>query len=321
MAKYIGCDLGGTNLRAALVDTETGEVSQMISVPTLAREGHHAVISRMANLFKQVISASGLSKNLIGGIGIGVPGVLDVERGIVLFLPNLPGTWPNVPLAPMLEEMTGLPVHILNDARAITFGEWRFGAGLGVDRMACFTLGTGIGGGLVINRKLHLGFGGTGGELGHQTIDFNGPKCGCGNRGCLEVYASGPAIAAMGMKAVVQGLTTTIGELVDYDLNKITSKIIAQAARDGDEIARDIYDQAGFYLGVAISNVMVSVSPQKVVLAGGVARAGDLLIEPIKRTIQEKVYVVPRDQTEICLAELGGQAGVIGVACWAEQRY
>lgn len=320
MAKYIGCDLGGTNLRAALVDTQTGEVNHMISVPTLAREGHDAVMARMAELFMRVIIESGMPKESIGGIGVGVPGVLDLEQGVVLFLPNLPGTWPGVPLVDTLQNLTGLPVYLLNDARAITYGEWRFGAGHMTERMACFTLGTGVGGGLVINRQLHLGFGGTGGELGHQTIDFNGPMCGCGNRGCLEVYASGPAIAAMGMKAVAQGLTTSLGELVDYDLNRITPAVIAQAALKGDPIAQDIYDQAGFYLGVAISNMMVSVSPQRVVLAGGVARAGELLLRPIRDTVSEKVHVVPTDQTRILTAELEGQAGVIGVACWAEEQ-
>jgi glucokinase len=139
--------------------------------------------------------------------------------------------------------------------------------------MACFAIGTGVGGGLVINNQLHLGIGGTGGELGHQTIEADGPVCGCGNRGCLEVFASGPAIAAAGAKAVMQGLTTNIGELVDYDLNRITPEVIAEAARQGDRVAQEIYTQAGTYLGIATANVLVSVGPRKVVIAGGVAAA------------------------------------------------
>jgi putative hydrolase of the HAD superfamily len=146
-----------------------------------------------------------------------------------------------------------LPVRLLNDARAITLGEWKFGAGRGVDTLACFAIGTGIGSGLVINGTLHLGIGGTAGELGHQTIDFNGPLCGCGNHGCLEAYASGPAIAAMGIKAVIQGQTTTIGALVDHDLNRITSQVVSQAASQGDRVAIDIYAQAGEYIGIAAS--------------------------------------------------------------------
>lgn len=319
MKRYIGCDLGGTNLRAAIIDVETGSVLHQSSVPTLAREGHDSVMRRMADLFLQVIQSAGLKKEDIGGIGIGAPGVLDLERGETLFLPNLPGTWPHVPLAATILHLTGLPTVLLNDVRSITFGEWCFGAGRGVDTVAVFAIGTGIGGGLVVNGQLHLGIGGTGGELGHMVINYNGPRCGCGNFGCLETYASGPAIAAMGMKAVAQGLTTKIGELCEYDLNRITPELIAKAAASGDEIACDIYEKAGFYLGVAASSICAAVGPRRIILAGGVAHAGKLLFEPMERTMRARVHVMPVEQVEIVPALLGGNAGVIGAACWAEQ--
>lgn len=317
MKKYVGCDLGGTNLRAAIVDVESGNVLYSMSVPTLAREGHDAVMKRMADLFLQVIKSAGMQKTDIGGIGIGVPGVLDLEKGETLFLPNLAGTWPHVALKAVIEELTGLPTALLNDVRSITNGEWCFGAGRGVDTVAVFAIGTGIGGGLVLNGQLHLGIGGTGGELGHTTIDFNGPRCGCGNHGCLEAYASGPAIAAMGLKAVTQGLTTKIADLCRNDLNLITPKLIWQAALDGDEIARDIYERAGFYLGIAAANVCVAVGPRRIIIAGGVAQAGDLLLAPIRRTLREHVTVMPVDQVEVVQSQLGDNAGMIGVACWA----
>ena len=317
MKKFIGCDLGGTNLRAAIVDVETGEVLHQMSVPTLAREGHDSVMPRMADLFLQVIQSAGMQKNEIGGIGIGVPGVLDLEKGETLFLPNLAGTWPHVPLRDTITYLTGLPSALLNDVRSITNGEWRFGAGRGVDTVAVFAIGTGIGGGLVVNGQLHLGIGGTGGELGHTMIDFNGPRCGCGNNGCLEAYASGPAIAAMGMKAVAQGLTTSIAELCDYDLNRITPELIAKAAEGGDEIARDIYAKAGFYIGIAAANICAAVGPRRIIIAGGVAQAGELLLDPIRRTVQERVYVMPVEEVEVVPSQLGDNAGVIGVACWA----
>jgi glucokinase len=320
MKKYIGGDLGGTNFRAGIVDQETGQISHQATMPTLAREGHAAVMSRMAGLINRIIQESNIPLEEIGGIGIGVPGVLDLDQGMVLFLPNLSGNWPNVPLAETITQHTGLPVTLLNDVRAITYGEWRFGAGQAVDTMACFAIGTGVGGGLVINGNLHLGIGGTAGELGHQTVEPNGGMCGCGNRGCLEVYSSGPAIAAMGMKAVSQGLTTKIAELIENDLNRITPKVIYQAAVAGDRIAQDIFQRAGTYLGIAVANTLVSVGPRKVVIAGGVSQAGDLLLEPIRRTVKERVFVMPADQVEIVPARLGNDAGVIGVAAWARQH-
>lgn len=320
MKKYIGCDLGGTNLRAAIVDVENGRVLHHMSIPTMARSGHDAVMMRMADVFLQLTQSSGVSKDEIGGIGIGVPGVLDLEKGEVLFLPNLAGTWPHVPLKATIEKLTGLPTTLLNDVRSITHGEWLFGAGCGVDTVAVFAIGTGIGGGLVVNGQLLLGIGGTAGELGHMTVDFNGPRCGCGNYGCVEAYASGPAITAMGLKAVTQGLTTTIADLCENDLNLITPELIARAALDGDAIATDIYERAGFYLGIAAANISVTVGPRRIIIAGGVSQAGDLLLDPIRRTLREHVTVMPVDQVEVVQATLGNYAGVIGVACWAAKQ-
>ena len=317
MNKYIGCDLGGTNLRAAIVDIESGDIMHLMSVPTLAREKHDAVMQRMADLILQVIKAGALNKEDIGGIGIGVPGVLDLVKGETLFLPNLPGTWPHVPLRDTISRLTGLPTALLNDVRSITNGEWHFGAGRGFNTLAVFAIGTGIGGGLVINGQLHLGIGGTGGELGHTMIDFNGPRCGCGNNGCLEAYASGPAIAAMGMKAVSQGLTTNIAELCDYDLNHITPELIASAAQEGDEIAKDIYEKAGFYIGIAAANVCATIGPRRIIISGGVAQAGALLLDPIRRTLSERVHIIPVEQVEVVPSQLGDNAGIIGVACWS----
>ncbi len=319
MKQYIGCDLGGTNLRAAIIDVESGQVGCEKSIPTLAREGHEAVLERMAGLFLELIGSAGMQKSEIGGIGIGVPGVLDLEKGETLLLPNLAGTWPHVPLQATIARLTGIRTALLNDVRSITNGEWRFGAGRGYDTIAVFAIGTGIGGGLVINNQLHLGIGGTGGELGHTMIDYNGPACGCGNRGCVETYASGPAIAAMGMKAVAQGLTTRLAEMCECDLNRITPKLIAKAALEGDAIAKDIFERAGYYLGIAAANMCCAIGPRRIIIAGGVARAGELLLDPIRRTIRERVTVMPVEQVEVVQSQLGDHAGMIGVACWAAQ--
>ena len=172
----------------------------------------------------------------------------------------------------------------------------------------------------MINGQLHLGIGGTAGELGHTTIDFNGPRCGCGNYGCLEAFASASAIAAMGIKAVAQGLTTSIGDLCEYDLNAITPELIADAAQAGDKIAMDVYEQAGFYLGIAAANVCVSLGPRRIVIGGGVSQAGDLLLNPIRRTLRERVTIMPIEQVEVVQSQLGNNAGIIGVACWMANK-
>jgi glucokinase len=246
--------------------------------------------------------------------------MLDLERGLVLFSPNFPGNWLNVPLRQRMRDLTGMQTAMLNDVRSMTLAEWTFGAGKGVDTIACFAIGTGIGGGLVIGGKLHLGIDGTGGELGHQIIDMNGLPCGCGSRGCLEAYASGPAITAMGLKAVTQGLTTRIGEMAGYDLNRITPELIHRAAQEGDEIAQGIFARAGFYIGIAVASTIVSIGPRRVVVGGGVAQAGDLLLDPIRRTVDERVFMIPKGKVQIVPAELGVHAGLIGAALWARDN-
>jgi glucokinase len=315
---FIGIDLGGTNIKAALVNTETGAIAATRSTPTHSREGHDAVIAQMALLAEEIIIDSNLTKGDVGGVGIGIPGALDLDRGMTIFLTNMPGNWRNVPVRDQLMRLTDLPVAILNDARSMTLGEWKFGAGRGVDT-ACFTLGTGIGGGLVINGKLHLGIDGSAGELGHVSVNLNGPKCGCGSYGCIEAYASGPAIAAMGMKAVVQGRTTIIAEICENDLNRITPELICDAAIGGDQVAREIYEFAGKIIGAGIANVIVAVTPRRIVIGGGVAAAGELILDPIRRSMRERVFLVDTRQVEVVLAQLGNNAGLIGAALWARE--
>jgi len=314
---FIGCDLGGTNIKAGLVNIDTGKILQSASIPTMAQEGHEKVIERMISLIQGIIAETGLPKSDVKGLGVSAPGVLDVETGTTLFLPNLPGQWRDIPLGNTLTEALGFPVTMLNDVRAITYGEFIFGAGKGVDRMACLAIGTGLGGGLVIDGKLVLGFDGTAGELGHQTVEMNGIRCNCGNYGCLEAYCSGPAIASQAARAIRQGTTTRISELVDFDLNKITPKIVAQAALDGDELALEVWDTVGQYLGIGIANICVAFGPERVVLSGGVAAAGDLLIDPVRKTLKKRVHVMPIDRVEILPSTLGSDAGILGMASWA----
>lgn len=319
MSHYIGIDLGGTNLRAAIADTETGEIFHQRKCPTLAAEGQQPVIRRIVQLIRELIEAGGVDCR-IEGVGIGVPGTPDIDSGVIQFLPNLPGKWLDVPLRAIVEEQVRLPVALINDVRAITLGEWIFGAGRGAETLACLAIGTGIGGGVVVNGQFHLGIGGTAGEFGHHVVEVNGLPCGCGGRGCLELYASGPAIAAMGVKEVMHGHTTRIGELVEHDLNRIDAGTVVQAALEGDSIAKGILQQAGNYLGIAVGNILGVISPQKVIFGGGVSRAGDLLLKPIVQTMNERVHVIPLQKVDFVLAELGISGGLLGAALWAKRK-
>lgn len=320
MKYYLGVDLGGTNLRTAVVEIERGQILIQRKCPTLAVEGQEAVIARMLSLVDDVIVESGISVSELGGIGVGVPGTPDIDRGTILLLPNLPGQWRNVPLQSILEQHTGLNTSLINDVRAMTLAEWQFGAGRGVDTMVCIAIGTGIGGGVVINGQLHLGIGGTAGEFGHQIVEANGPRCGCGGHGCLELYASGPAIASMGVKEVMHGHTTLIGELVNYDLNQVTAEVVFAAAEQGDPAAIAILQRAGKYLGIAVSNILGAISPRKIILGGGVAQAGSLLLPSIWEVVRERVHVFPLNEVEMLTAELGTSAGLVGAAIWAKHR-
>jgi glucokinase len=320
MNRYIGVDLGGTNLRAAIVDTDTGQIYHQRKCPTLAAEGQESVIRRIVELIKELTQANDVPDYPIQGIGIGVPGTLEIDSGVIQFLPNLPGQWLNVPLQAIMEEQVQMPVALINDVRAITLGEWMFGAGRGVDTLVCLAIGTGIGGGVVVNGQFHLGIGGTAGEFGHHVVEVDGLPCGCGGKGCLELYASGPAIAAMGVKEVMHGHTTRIGELVDHDLNRIDAEIIVQAAKEGDPIANGILQRVGMYLGIAVGNILGVISPQRVIFGGGVSRAGDLLLAPILQTVKERVHVIPVAKVDFVLAELGINGGLIGAALWAKRK-
>jgi glucokinase len=271
-------------------------------------------------LIQELTQADGLPASEIKAIGIGVPGTPDIDTGVIRFLPNLPGKWLDVPLQSIIEEQVRLPVALINDVRAITLGEWTFGAGRGADTVVCLAIGTGIGGGVVVNGQFHLGIGGTAGEFGHHVVEVDGLPCGCGGKGCLELYASGPAIAAMGVKEVMHGHTTRIGELVNHDLNRIDAGTIVQAAREGDPIAKAILERVGMYLGIAIGNILGVVSPQKVILGGGVSTAGDLLLKPVMKTVKERVHVIPLDQVSLVQAELGINGGLLGAALWAKSR-
>jgi glucokinase len=210
---------------------------------------------------------------------------------------------------------------LVNDARAFTLAEAMLGAGRGAETVVCFTVGTGIGGGIIFHGRLHLGFDGAAGELGHQTIEPDGPLCGCGNRGCLEALAGGYAISGMGVQAAQDDPESPIYMLAGGDMRAVTPEVIMRAAKMGDEVARRIIERAGYYLGIGVSNAVTMLSADCVVIGGGVSQLGEWLLNPIRATLRERCHTVALDRVKIVLSALGQDAGVIGAALWASQKF
>lgn len=320
MTVCIGIDLGGTKIAGAAVDLDQGTLLSQRVIPTAAHLGTAAVLGRVASVVNDVMQGAGLRTEDIAGLGIGVPGAIDPERGYTKFLPNLPGGWRDVPIVAEVGRTTGLSTWLINDARAFTLAEAVIGAGRGVQTVIGVTLGTGIGGGIVVKGHLHEGIAMSAGEIGHMTLDPHGPPCSCGSRGCFETFASGTAIAAHGAYAVIRGFTTIIGDLAERDVNKITAETILRAAEQDDAVAQEILQRSGTYLGIGLANLVTLLSPEKIVVGGGAANLGDWILAPAREEIKRRCFVTPLDTVEIVRATLGGDAGVIGAAVWAGQH-
>ena len=305
---YASIDLGGTKTACALASAE-GEILVEHSIPTLSNQGPDAVLTRTADLLRQEAAEIGAT---IAAAGMGIPGLVDRGQGLTLFLPNLPTQWRGVPVADKLGACIGCPVYLLNDVRIATLGEMTFGLGRSAGTMIFLALGTGIGGGVVIDGKLRLGPLGAAGELGHQTILPDGPLCGCGNHGCLETLASGPAIGAEGIRLLRSGLAPKLHEMVGGDSEQVTPRQMAEAAEAGDEAVRDAIVCAGNYLGIGIANIVNAVHPELVGLGGGVAAIGALLLDTVRAAVRRRVRMFPVDGVQIERSVLADKAGLYG---------
>jgi glucokinase len=318
MGNYVGVDLGGTKIAAALFDTVTEALSGELVVPTHNKEGADGVLNQIAEVVREVCSKAHVPLAEVSGVGVGVPGTFDADKGETDLISNIPGDWNGKPVVAILNEKLGIPVALVNDARSFTLAEATLGAGRGYSCVIGLTLGTGIGGGISIDGKLHLGLSGSAGEIGHHSIDMHGVPDNSGNPGGWETYASGPAIAAMGVKAVMQGANTTIGELVNYDLNKITPRTILQAAEKGDTVAQDILRRAGEYVGAGLANFIIILAPNCVVIGGGMAELGEWIMQPMREQLKLRCNTLPIEQVAIKKAALGSKAGIIGAALQAK---
>lgn len=305
---YIAVDLGGTNIRAARCDEE-GRIAARAHRPTRPEEGVEAVIARIAEAIREVWPAD----EPVVAIGVGAPGPLDPETGVVLAAPNL--GWENVPLAERLRALFGVSCVVGNDANLAALGEWAYGAGRGHRHLVYLTISTGIGGGVITHGVLLEGARGLGAELGHIVVEAReGPRCGCGQTGCLEALASGTAIARMAREAWARG------EPVPWpDPAAVTAVDVAAAAARGDPVAEAIMDRAAFYLGVGIASFWHIFNPTLVILGGGVMRAGDWFLEKIQAYARARA-MTPDYITPIVRTALGEDVGLLGALAYARVR-
>ena len=295
--RHLGLDLGATNVKWAVLERagEAWSVLERGQFPTSASDGADAVIARMSEQAERARDAWPYLET----VGVGLPGLYDASAGIATFLPNLPPDWERRPVSGPMGDRLGLPVRLINDARAFGLAELQLGAGRGCSTLVGLALGTGVGGVVVLAGTVHFGHDGTGGELGHQTLLPDGPPCTCGNRGCLEAFARADAVAAA--------------------CGTATAEQAVAAAQAGDERALAGLAEIGRWLGIGIANLIVVLTPDRVVLGGGVAAAGDLLIGPIRDELRRRVHVTDLGAVEIVTAELGTWAGAIGAGVHGAQ--
>ncbi|MDE3173059.1 MAG: ROK family protein [Gemmatimonadota bacterium] len=321
----IGVDLGGTNIVTGALTPDGARTCGVRSVPTDVASGAEGVVDHIVGAIEATIAATmeetGVGRDAFRGVGIGAPGPLDRERGIVIVAPNL--GWRNFPLRDRVQDRVKLPATLDNDANCATLGEWWLGAARGARHVIGLTIGTGIGGGLVIDGRLFHGASDVAGEIGHTTIDMDGRHCKCGNYGCLEAYASGPAIATRAREVLDRDSTASLmPAMVGGDLTRLTAQTVYDAAKAGDRVADEIVRDTARYLGAAVANLLNIFNPDVVVIAGGVTLAGERLFGPLQAEVRRRAFAPAVDAARIVPGILPGTAGVVGAAkAYLEREY
>lgn len=313
--RYLGVDIGGTNIRAAVVDSG-GRILGEARRPALAESGLRAAVGRAIQAIEEALENAGFTTREVLAIGAGVPGAHRSREGITIFSPNFADSR-NVQILQPIKEAFGLPAFMLNDVAVQTLGEHRFGAGQGYSQVVMITLGTGIGGGAVIDGELRIGHTEGFAEVGHMTIEPDGPPCTCGNRGCWEALAARDAIVRRAVDKIQKGRQTAIADMVDFRLGSITPALIVRCADQGDAVAVEVLAETGYYLGIGIANLIQLYNPEVLVIGGGIAQAGRWLFETMTRTVRVRAHMVPASTCRIVPAHLGDDAGVIGAAALA----
>ena len=303
----IGIDIGGTKLATVVADKD-GNILQKVRKLTESEKGPRHAVELILSMVDEVLDLAGLQPEEISGIGVSCGGPLDTKTGIIYSPPNLPG-WDALPLKEMIESEFHIPTVIENDANASALAEARFGGGRGYDYVLYMTMSTGIGGGIVANGEIYHGANDSAGEVGHQILLPDGPLCGCGQYGCLEALCSGPAIARRAQEAIVDQPHTKILALADGQIDRVRSEHVLQAAREGDALAIALVKKTAYYMGWGIANLVNILNPQIVLLGTIAVAAGDLLMNPIRRTVTEMAMQRPLESVKIMPAELGNSIG------------
>jgi glucokinase len=303
----IAVDLGGTQIRVGLSNLE-GNFLRRMACPTEASQGQEAVLRRLVARIQEV--RQGFPDEDLVGVGIGSPGPVDALAGLIISPPNLPG-WEQVPLRDLVEQRTSLPVRLANDANAAALGEWAFGKGRGRQNVVYVTISTGVGGGVITEGRLLLGHRGLAAEVGHMTLQPDGPRCNCGNYGCWEALASGTAIAREGAEVVRAGRSPLLAEMCENEPDRVDARMVGEAAEQGDSEARKIIELAGYYSGIGVANLIHLYSPEIVLIGGGVARQGPLLLDPLRQVVLERV-MPPYRGVPIEPAALEADVGLLG---------
>lgn len=314
----LGIDLGGSKILTAVV----GARGQMLSSDrskTPAAEGHEAVVRSILESAHRSLQQAGVSVSELLAVGVGAPGLVNSRTGIVATSPHLPGWW-DVPLRDIIQDGLGKATFLINDANAAALGELRFGAALGARNFIYITVSTGIGGGIVIDGEIYSGATGIAGEVGHMTIDDEGPACNCGNRGCWETLASGTALAREARRRIEEGADTSIPAHAEGDVSRVTAKTVQSAAEQGDALSRELIGRTGYYLGVGLANLVNIFNPELIVVGGGLSNMGEMLLEPAFKTASERAYREAFEAVRFVRAELGRNSGVLGAAAFALQE-
>ena len=313
---YLGIDVGGTGMKVGVVDAD-GRILHQGETPTLVGRPYQDIIRDMASCARDVLQKSGYTESDLASIGVGIPGVADPQTGVVFYCANM--GWKDVPLRAELQKYINKPVYIDNDATVAGYAESVCGVSAGCHSSVFVTLGTGVGGGIIIGGRPWSGFHGIGSEIGHITMDIGGEPCNCGKDGCLERYCSATAIIGMAKQAMLQHPDSAMYAVCGGDVTKLNAKIVFDAAKEGDDVARKVFNHYVDYLAQAMNTIISFLDPEMIVLGGGVSKAGNFLLDAVRARLPKYLLFKALPYSRIEIAKLGAEAGVIGAAMLGKQ--